>query len=71
MHLLGYILYEKLQVTESGNASYYTLSREDMLRFNFKRGDAEGIVNLPLQIKGFEKCQSLCVRIRRKIMRSG
>jgi len=59
IRLVGYLLYERLHVLADGKASYYSLSREDMIRFNFRRGDAEGIVNIPLQIKGLRLSISL------------
>jgi len=59
MRLLGYILYEKLHVLDDYHAAYYTISRDDMSRFKFKKGDAEGIVNFPLQISGIRLSISL------------
>ena len=35
------------------------LSREDLKRFHFMKGDAEGLVNMPLQIKGLKLSISL------------
>ncbi len=59
LRLTGYILYQKLKVLTPQRASYYTLSREDQWRFHFIKGDAEGLVNLPLQIKGHRLSISL------------
>ncbi len=50
--LLGYILSEKLQVFQDVHTTLFTLSREEMKRFKYLKGDTEGVVNLPLQIKG-------------------
>lgn len=52
VRLTGYILYKKLHFYEHLRACYYTLTDSEMKHFNFKRGDAEGIVNMPLMVKG-------------------
>ncbi|MBQ8657464.1 MAG: DHH family phosphoesterase [Prevotella sp.] len=59
LHLMGYVLYKKLVVDPQRHASYYTLTREEMHRFHFMKGDAEGLVNMPLQIKGLKLSVSL------------
>ena len=59
MRLMGYILNEKMVYDPEFHASYFTLTREEMKRYNFKKGDAEGIVNLPLGIKGTKLSISL------------
>ena len=46
-------------VDSKRHAVYYTLTREDQKNFNFIKGDAEGIVNMPLQIKGLRLSISL------------
>lgn len=51
MRLTGYVLYQKLRIMTPLRASYYTLSREDQKRFHFIKGDAEGLVNIPLQLR--------------------
>ncbi|MBR6285725.1 MAG: bifunctional oligoribonuclease/PAP phosphatase NrnA [Bacteroidaceae bacterium] len=50
--LMGYILYEKMVYYPEFNASLITLTKEEQKRFSYLRGDTEGIVNIPLQIKG-------------------
>ena len=59
LRLYGYIIYQKLNVLTPLRASYYTISKEDQKRFHFKKGDAEGLVNFPLQIKGHRLSISL------------
>ena len=59
LRLMGYVLYEKLVVDAERNASFFTLTREDLKRFQFMKGDAEGLVNLPLQMKGHRLSISL------------
>ena len=46
-------------VDEKHHAAYYTLTREDLRQFHFIKGDAEGLVNMPLQIKGLKLSISL------------
>ena len=50
--LLGYILSEKLQVFPDFHATLFALTREELGRFRYLKGDTEGVVNMPLQIKG-------------------
>lgn len=51
MRLMGYCLYQKMQIFPEYHTALIYLSRKELYRFNFQSGDAEGIVNLPLQIK--------------------
>lgn len=50
--LMGYVLYEKLEVFPELHASVFSLTREELSRFNFLKGDMEGVVNMPLSIRG-------------------
>lgn len=59
LRLQGFVLYQKLNVLTPLRASYYCLSKADLRRFNFIKGDAEGLVNMPLQIKGMRLSISL------------
>ena len=59
LRLTGYVMLEKLVVDGARHASYFTLTRQDLRRFNFVKGDAEGLVNMPLQIKGLKLSVSL------------
>lgn len=52
MRLLGHILKDNMIYVKNRHAAVFTLTTEEMRQYNFVRGDAEGIVNLPLQIKG-------------------
>lgn len=52
MQLLGYSLVEKMKVLEEYNSAYIFLSAGELRRFNFRKGDTEGLVNYPLSIKG-------------------
>ena len=59
IRLRGYILYNKMNVIDHLHASYFVLTRQEMERFHFMKGDAEGLVNIPLQIKGMKLSISL------------
>ena len=59
IRLMGYVMYEKLVVLPEFHASYYALTKEEMKRFHFIKGDAEGLVNIPQQIKGLRLSISL------------
>ena len=52
IRLWGYVLYEKMEYDATRHAASFTLTRADLKRFNYIKGDAEGLVNMPLQIKG-------------------
>ena len=49
--LVGYCLYQKMRVFPEHHTALIYLSRKELYRFNFQKGDAEGIVNMPLQSK--------------------
>ncbi len=59
IRMVGYVLCHKLVVDELHHAAFYTLTRDDLKRFHFIKGDAEGLVNMPLQIKGLKLSISL------------
>ena len=59
LRLTGYVMLERLVVDAERHASYYALRREDLKRFHFVKGDAEGLVNMPLQMKGHKLSISL------------
>lgn len=50
IRLVGYCLYQKMRVFPEHHASLIALSGRELYRFHFKSGDAEGIVNMPMQI---------------------
>ena len=59
LRMVGHVLCNRLVVDEKRHAAYYTLTREDQKQFHFIKGDAEGLVNMPLQIKGLKLSISL------------
>lgn len=52
MKLVGFALTEKLEVVESAAASFIALTYKELKRFNFRKGDTEGLVNYGLAING-------------------
>lgn len=54
MRLTGYCLGQKMRILDLPNTdvkvALIALNKRDLFRFNFQSGDAEGIVNMPLQI---------------------
>lgn len=50
--LMGYLLYVKMETFPEYHAALITLERDEQKRFSYKKGDTEGFVNIPLQIKG-------------------
>ena len=59
VRLRGYLMCHKLHVFEELHAAYFSLSAKEMRDFHFIRGDAEGLVNEPLRIKGLKLSISL------------
>lgn len=50
--LLGYILSQKLKVLPEYHAAFFTLTKDELNQFQYLKGDTEGVVNMPLEIKG-------------------
>ena len=59
IRMRGYLMSQKLNVFADLHASYFSISRRDMRDFHFIKGDAEGLVNEPLRIKGMRLSVSL------------
>ncbi|MBR0166809.1 MAG: bifunctional oligoribonuclease/PAP phosphatase NrnA [Prevotella sp.] len=59
IRLMGYVMYEKLVYQPEYHTTFYTLTKEELQRFHFIKGDAEGLVNIPQQIKGLKLSISL------------
>ena len=59
IRLMGYVMYEKLVYMPECHAAYYSLTRDEQKRFNYVKGDSEGLVNIPQQIKGLKLSISL------------
>jgi phosphoesterase RecJ-like protein len=48
-----------MHVFAQKRAAYFTITRQDLRRFHYVKGDAEGLVNMPLQMKGIKLSISL------------
>lgn len=59
VRLRGYVMNQKLTVIQGTHASYFTLTKSEMKKYHFIKGDAEGLVNEPLRIKGMRLSISL------------
>lgn len=59
LRLRSYVIYQKLRVLSPLRASYYSVSKKEQERFRFEKGDLEGLVNIPLNLKGHRLSISL------------
>ena len=59
LRLVGHVLCNRLVVDQQRHAAYFTITRQDLKQYHFIKGDAEGLVNMPLQIKGLKLSISL------------
>jgi len=69
LRFTGYVLYEKLRFLAGKRAALFTITREEMKRFRFIRGDAEGLVNMPLQVRGTRLSISLREDTEKEVVR--
>lgn len=51
LKLMGYLLSEKMRVYPEYKTAVISLSMDEQKRFNFQKGDSEGLVNIPLSIQ--------------------
>jgi phosphoesterase RecJ-like protein len=51
LKLLGYCLAKKLTVIKELETAYFALGQDDLQKFDYKKGDTEGVVNYALSIK--------------------
>ncbi len=54
IRLMGYCLYKKLKVYPEYKAALITLTMAELEEFNYRIGDTEGFVNIPLSIAGID-----------------
>ncbi len=66
--LMGYVLYEKLEVIDDLHAAIYSLTADELKRFKYLKGDMEGVVNMPLQIRGMKLSIALREDMERPII---
>lgn len=54
LRLQGYALSQKLELMEDYNVALIWLTEEELTKYNYKKGDTEGFVNIALSIKGIK-----------------
>ncbi len=54
MRLQGYCMQEKMVVLPEFHTAYISLTDEELKRFNHRKGDTEGFVNIPFSVKGIQ-----------------
>ncbi len=52
LRLMGFVLYEKMVVFPQFRSALICLSKAEQSKFHYVKGDTEGFVNIPLQMKG-------------------
>lgn len=52
LKIQAYAISERMEIIEKHHASIITLDKETLKRFHYEKGDTEGLVNLPLEIRG-------------------
>lgn len=68
LRIKSYAIAEKMEIFPSHRCALITLDREELQRFKYDRGDTEGLVDMPLEIKGvvysiFMREDSDCIKI--------
>ena len=54
LRLQGYAMSEKLEVLYDHNVAIISLSKEELAKYNYKKGDTDSLANLLLSIKGMK-----------------
>lgn len=54
LRLQGYAMSEKLEIMEDYQVSIISLSKEELAKYNYKKGDTDNLANLALTIKGMK-----------------
>ena len=52
LRLQGYCMQEKMKVIPEYHTAYISLTDEELRKYNHRKGDTEGFVNIPFAIKG-------------------
>ena len=68
LRLEAFAISERLRIFPAHKAALITLSKDDLERFHYEKGDTEGLVNRPLEIKGviysiFMREDADCVKV--------
>jgi phosphoesterase RecJ-like protein len=54
LRFIGHVLLNRMEVYYEYNTALIAISKKDLLRFQIKTGDTEGLVNYPLSIQGIK-----------------
>lgn len=54
LRFLGFVLMNRMEIYYEYNTALIAITKKDLLRFQIKTGDTEGIVNYPLSIQGIK-----------------
>jgi phosphoesterase RecJ-like protein len=54
LRLQGYAMSEKLEILYDYNVAIISLSKEELAKYNYKKGDTDSLANLVLSIKGMK-----------------
>ncbi len=54
LRFIGHVLMNRMEVYYEFNTALIAISKKDLLRFQIKTGDTEGLVNYPLSIQGIK-----------------
>ncbi len=54
LRLQGYAMSEKLEILYDSNVAIISLSKEELAKYNYKKGDTDNLANLILSIKGMK-----------------
>jgi len=54
LRLQGYAMCEKLEVMEENKVAIISLSKEELAKYNFQKGDTDSLANQALTIKGMK-----------------
>lgn len=52
LKIQAYAIYECMEIIENSRAAIITLDKDALKRFHYEKGDTEGLVNIPLEIRG-------------------
>lgn len=68
LRIEAYALSERLEIFQPMRGALITLDRNDLEKFHYERGDTEGLVNRPLEIRGmvwsvFMREDSDCIKV--------
>ena len=54
LRFIGHVLLHRMEVYYEYNTALIAISKKDLLRYQIKTGDTEGLVNYPLSIQGIK-----------------